>query len=246
MLPGTSQREFVRTQLFPLLNTLPTRKSKRILRRATRRLKKYQDMPTLDLQSKKTEVNGLLDELSKDIRTSVPPSCVVKDELLKEAVESVAEWLNDIWVVAYEYGAEYMKAHSCLLFSLGILDHVRSMQERCVWLKLSKLSHLIICTLLPTTSTVAGVRQRLYISLSLSNVQTARSSEHLPAWVSAMWKTQFYGYGGTCFLLCCRPRTNILPTTFQKCFLTLMTFSLGRALNGCSREVERMKVTITI
>ena len=130
-LPGTSQRELVRTQLIPLLNSLPARKSRRILHTARRHIKKLKSTPNLDLQAKTLEVNGLLDELSKDVRSTAAPSysCASREELLRESVESVADWLGDVWTVAFEFRVDYMKAHSCLLFSLGVLDHVRSMQE---------------------------------------------------------------------------------------------------------------------
>jgi hypothetical protein len=81
------------------------------------------------LQAKKNEVNGLLDELSKDTRSSTLYTYASRDELLRESMQSIADWLNDVWIVAFEFRVDHMKAHSCLLFSLGVLDHVRSLQE---------------------------------------------------------------------------------------------------------------------
>ena len=55
--------------------------------------------------------------------------CSKQEALLREAVDSVAEWLNDIWTNVAEYGTEFIKAHGCLMYSIGTLDHVQTGYE---------------------------------------------------------------------------------------------------------------------
>lgn len=55
-----------------------------------------------------------------------------REELLFEIVQSVAAWLGDVWLVCFEHGVEYVRACSCLVFSLGVLDHLQNVRGMCV------------------------------------------------------------------------------------------------------------------
>lgn len=50
--------------------------------------------------------------------------------LLQEVVESVTDWLNDLWILAVEHQLDIPRVHSCLVFSFGILDHVQSITNK--------------------------------------------------------------------------------------------------------------------
>lgn len=88
----------------------------------------HRNVPNIDLQAKKIEVNGLLDELSKDSKCSFVKDRSNRETLLSEVVESIAEWLNDIWSLVFEYGLDFTRGHSALLFSIGVLDHVKTVR----------------------------------------------------------------------------------------------------------------------
>jgi hypothetical protein len=39
-----------------------------------------------------------------------------RSEILEEIIDSLLDWLNDIWSVVYEHNVNFSLAHSCLLF----------------------------------------------------------------------------------------------------------------------------------
>ncbi|THH00164.1 hypothetical protein EW145_g7128 [Phellinidium pouzarii] len=127
-VPPAVQRQIVEHALIPFLDTIPKSNARAAITKARWIVKKYDRAPQLDLAAKKVEVNGLLDELTKDAKIFVRHDWAKYEILLQEVVESVAEWLNDIWIIAYEFGLDFTRAHSCLLFSTGVLDHVQNLK----------------------------------------------------------------------------------------------------------------------
>ncbi|TDL18393.1 hypothetical protein BD410DRAFT_806555 [Rickenella mellea] len=129
-LPPSAQQSLVEKHLIPLLNLTNKRKARRILRTASRsvRAHKNKNIPHLDIQAKKFEVNSLIDELSRDMKCSFVKGASNRETLLQEIFESLAEWLSDAWCLVYEYKMDFTKAHAALLFSIGVLDHVQTMR----------------------------------------------------------------------------------------------------------------------
>lgn len=67
----------------------------------------------------------MFNELAKDAKTSFIKERSNGKEILEEIIDSLVDWLNDIWTVVYEHNVNFSLAHSCLLFvaeSLGQLS----------------------------------------------------------------------------------------------------------------------------
>ncbi|KAH9922706.1 uncharacterized protein B0H18DRAFT_1016536 [Fomitopsis serialis] len=91
----------------------------------------HADIPVLDLRAKRLEVNALLDELHRDSKRSFVKERSMKKELISETVDSLTNWLSDIWRVVYEHNVEFVHAHKCLLFVAGTIDHMISGRTSC-------------------------------------------------------------------------------------------------------------------
>ena len=97
-----------------------------MLAAVTRVQKKFKNVPKLDLRAKRKEVTWLLDELAKDAKISFIKERSARSEILEEIIDSLLDWLNDIWSVVYEHNVNFSLAHSCLLFvaeALGQLSN---------------------------------------------------------------------------------------------------------------------------
>ncbi|KZT13272.1 uncharacterized protein LAESUDRAFT_669733 [Laetiporus sulphureus 93-53] len=130
-LPADVQQELVDNHLIPLLNHVEKNRSKMVLARAAELKARHTGMPTLDLRSKRIEVNALLDELHRDAKRSFVKERSQRHELLNEIVDSLTDWLNDIWSVVYEHNVNFVQAHKCLLFIAGTLEHISSGRSSC-------------------------------------------------------------------------------------------------------------------
>ncbi|KAF8806817.1 hypothetical protein BYT27DRAFT_7167004 [Phlegmacium glaucopus] len=115
-LPPEAQQNFVAKHLTGLLDLIPKEKSKKILSAVTRAQEKYKSVPKLDLRAKRKEIAKLLDELAKDAKTSFIKERSNRNEILEEIIDSLVDWLNDIWTVVYEHHVNFSLAHACLLF----------------------------------------------------------------------------------------------------------------------------------
>ncbi|KAF5372000.1 hypothetical protein D9615_008131 [Tricholomella constricta] len=115
-LPPEAQRTLVEKHLFPLLDSIPKEKSDHVISVASEFKTRLQPMPKLDLKSKKKEVNFLMQALSRDAKTAMTKERSNREELLAEVVDSLTDWLSDIWSVVYEFRDSYLQAHVCLLF----------------------------------------------------------------------------------------------------------------------------------
>lgn len=81
------------------------------------------------LNVKKAELKGLLDDLQKDSKRGFIKERSFKGDVLTEIVNSVTNWLNDIWSVVYEHNAQYWHAHKCLMCvanTLQVVEHERT------------------------------------------------------------------------------------------------------------------------
>lgn len=123
-LPPDAQQLLVRKKLAPLLNAVPRNKVKKVIASVIRLQGNYAGMPSLNLKAKKSEICALLLELSRDSKRSFIKERSRKEELLSEVVNSLAQWLNDVWKVVYEYRTNFSVAHACLLFACDALDQI--------------------------------------------------------------------------------------------------------------------------
>ncbi|KAJ6473211.1 hypothetical protein C8R45DRAFT_874442 [Mycena sanguinolenta] len=125
-LPPEAQRSLVENKLAPLLDLVPKDRAKKVIKSVQYLESKYGGIPALDLKGKKKELYGLLDELSRDSKRAIVRERSNREELLVEIVDSMLNWLNDIWTVVYEYNAHFDDAHSCLLFVAEVLNTLKS------------------------------------------------------------------------------------------------------------------------
>ncbi|KAG2053769.1 hypothetical protein BDR06DRAFT_956074 [Suillus hirtellus] len=130
-LPADAQYALVENSLAPFLDVVSKPKSNLVLASAARMHKTYASMPSLNLKAKKLEIASLLDELARDHKRSYVKEKSRKEELLAEAIESVIDWLNDIWKVIYEYGTNFSKAHDCLLYAFKAIEQIGDARVGC-------------------------------------------------------------------------------------------------------------------
>lgn len=123
-LPADAQQALVEKHLIPLLNLVEKGRSKKVLTYAKRLQKRHAGIPVLDLRAKAIEVNALLDELRRDAKRAFVKERSNKGELLNETIDSLTDWLNEIWSVVYEHNVDFMHAHKCLLFVADTLDRI--------------------------------------------------------------------------------------------------------------------------
>lgn len=100
----------------------------RVVASARKMAKKAQQIPQIDMAAKRKEIQGLFEELQKESRFASRSSGSEFEALLLEAIESVVEWLNDLWSLGVDFGLDFIRVHSALLTSESILDHVRSLK----------------------------------------------------------------------------------------------------------------------
>ncbi|KAJ7755163.1 hypothetical protein B0H16DRAFT_1541273 [Mycena metata] len=125
-LPPEARKSLVEKKLAPLLDLVPKERAKKVMKSVNSLQTKYQDVPILDLKGKKKEIYGLLDELARDGKQGIIRERSNRDEILAEIVDSMLNWLNDIWLVVYEYNVHFEHAHACLLFTADILINTLS------------------------------------------------------------------------------------------------------------------------
>ncbi|KAL6304142.1 hypothetical protein BKA93DRAFT_311157 [Sparassis latifolia] len=130
-LPADAQQALVEKHLIPLLNLVERSRSKKVLGVVTRLQERHAGIPLLDLNAKKAEITALMDELHRDAKRSFVRERSHKSEILSETVDSLTDWLNDIWSVVYEHNVDFMHAHKCLLFVASSLDHIGNGRSGC-------------------------------------------------------------------------------------------------------------------
>ncbi|KXN91141.1 hypothetical protein AN958_02825 [Leucoagaricus sp. SymC.cos] len=92
--------------------------SRLIIRAVKRSQAHYNGIPKLDLKRKKREMQMLMMMLSKDDKVAFTRERSNREEILREAVHSISSWLNRIWLMVYEYKANFALAHECLLYAI--------------------------------------------------------------------------------------------------------------------------------
>ncbi|KAL5512179.1 hypothetical protein ACEPAG_3464 [Sanghuangporus baumii] len=127
-VPALAQAQIVKQALIPFLNTIPKKHAKRAIASARRVAKKAHHIPQVDVAAKKREIEGLLDELSRETKIYPRSSETKYDMIILEIIESVVQWLNELWSLAFEFGLDFPRVHTCLLTSMSTLDEVQSMK----------------------------------------------------------------------------------------------------------------------
>jgi len=108
-----------------LLDHVPKQRARKIISTANRIKNLHSGIPVLDLKAKKAEINGLLDDLRRDSKSSLVTDASNVDELLNETIQSLFELVNTVWSVVYEYNTNFLLAHSCLLYVIEVVDKLR-------------------------------------------------------------------------------------------------------------------------
>jgi hypothetical protein len=108
-----------------LLDHVPKQRARKIISTANRIQKLHSCIPVLNLKAKKAEINGLLDDLRRDSKSSLVTDASNVDELLNETIQSLFELVNTVWSVVYEYNTNFLLAHSCLLYVIEVVDKLR-------------------------------------------------------------------------------------------------------------------------
>ncbi|RDB20271.1 Bifunctional epoxide hydrolase 2 [Hypsizygus marmoreus] len=127
-LPTEAQRILVERHLAQLLDSLPVETANKVVSTAAELQTRRRNMPLLDLKGKRKEVSYLMGALNRDSKISIIKERSNRDELLTEIMETMVEWLSDIWSVVYEYNENYLQAHACLMFTGEVLSSLSDIQ----------------------------------------------------------------------------------------------------------------------
>jgi hypothetical protein len=68
----------------------------------------------------------MLADLRRDSKRSVLKERLNRDGILDEILESLTEWLSEIWQVMYEHKAYFEQAHACLMYVWDLFDELKS------------------------------------------------------------------------------------------------------------------------
>jgi plasmid maintenance system killer protein len=121
-LPPEAQRTLLESYLVPLLDDLPNSVSTKVLNTAKEMQTRFTGIPKLDYITKRTELEGLLNEIERDQKQSLyVKERSTREKLFEETIDSLSMWVNDIWSVTFEYQTNFRLAHQCLLLAAEIL-----------------------------------------------------------------------------------------------------------------------------
>ena len=94
-------------------------------------------MPHLDLKAKQIEIKGLLDLIERVVKRAFVegPSdggsrSAVREVVVSEMLDSLVDWLNDIWSVVFEYKCNFEVAFFILSSCLSLTCTARSWRIR--------------------------------------------------------------------------------------------------------------------
>lgn len=136
-LPPEAQRTLLESYLLPLLDDLPDSVSTKVINAAKEMQTHFVGMPKLDYTTKRTELEGLLNEIERDQKQSqYTKERSAREKLFEETIDSLSTWVNDIWSVTFEYRTNFRLAHQCLLLAAEILCRAFSPMAGCVLLYL--------------------------------------------------------------------------------------------------------------
>lgn len=119
--------------LVPLLDDLPDSVSTKVIKTAKEMQTHFMGIPKLDYVTKRTELEGLLNEIQRDQKQSLYiKERSVREKLFEETIDSLSTWINDIWSVTFEYQTNFRLAHKCLLLAAEILRRAFAPFDGCV------------------------------------------------------------------------------------------------------------------
>ncbi|TFY77943.1 hypothetical protein EWM64_g6068, partial [Hericium alpestre] len=122
-LPPDAQRELLESHLIPLLDRTGI-SGLEIVNVATRLQNRFTGMPDLNYMAKGDELDNLIEELDSDAKHVFLKERFRREELLTEIMDSLCDWMNDIWSVVYEYKTNFELAHKCLRLAATTLTTV--------------------------------------------------------------------------------------------------------------------------
>ena len=106
-LPTEAQRALLTTHLAPLIDNQTAKEKSHLISTASTLYSKYTHVPKLNLKVKKIEIQDLVGGISRDSKRSLVKERSNKDVLAGEVVDSLTEWLGDIWSLVFEFRVEF-------------------------------------------------------------------------------------------------------------------------------------------
>ena len=123
------------THLVPLLDNLADSVATKVLDSAKEIQMRLMAIPKLDYYAKRTELEGLLNEIERDQKQSLYiKERSSREQLLEETMDSLSTWINDIWSVIFEYQTNFRLAHQCLILAAEMLRRMFAPNGGCVLL----------------------------------------------------------------------------------------------------------------
>jgi hypothetical protein len=145
-LPPDAQRTLLEAHLVPLLDNLPDSVATKVLDSAKEMQTRLMAIPKLDYYSKRTELEGLLNEIERDQKQSLYiKERSEREQLFEETMDSLSNWVNDIWSVIFEYQTNFRLAHQCLILAAEMLRRMFAPHGGCVLLCLSRTCAREVC-----------------------------------------------------------------------------------------------------
>jgi hypothetical protein len=183
--------------LIPLLDDLPHSVTTKVINGARELQRRFVSIPKLDYCAKRTELEGLLNEIERDQKQSqYIKERSTREKLLEETIDSLSGWVNDIWSVIFEYQTNFRLAHQCLLLAAETLRRMSATYSGCVLLR------LLLCY---------RWRIMLDVTVPLSTCDSSRVSRTIrpgrlsKLFVSLVFPTSsalFFGHGAICLFRC--------------------------------------------
>lgn len=147
-LPPDAQRRLLDSYLLPLLDDLPVSITTKVINSAKEMQTRFMAIPKLDYFAKRTELEGLLNEIERDQKQSLYiKERSTREKLIEETIDSLSTWVNDIWSVIFEYQTNFRMAHQCLLLQAEILRRMFAPYGGCVLLHFHFFLHRWRCML---------------------------------------------------------------------------------------------------
>lgn len=134
-LPPDAQRTLLEDYIVPLLDDLPDSVTTKVIDSAKDMQLRFMAIPDLDYVAKRTELEGLLNEIERDKkRSQYIKERSMRAMLFEETIDSLSTWVNVIWSVTFEYQTNFRLAHQCLLLAAEIVRRMFAPNGGCVLL----------------------------------------------------------------------------------------------------------------
>ncbi|KAF8500057.1 hypothetical protein JB92DRAFT_3124630 [Gautieria morchelliformis] len=128
-LSDSAKRVLLEDHLIPLVDSLPSTSKYNLLSAARSLQAQYTQVIPLPLAAKKLDIDALLEELRLDSYRK--QSISRREEIAEEIVDSIIDWLSDIWQMVYEVGVEFEKGHECLVYCCQVLQQIEVVGSGC-------------------------------------------------------------------------------------------------------------------